>query len=276
MILNEIFESKKKIVQPSPYEIAYNELMDLKNYGKRCGENLSHKLQLFVPRKLKRLHTKKERYESLLGNKYAFNDEGNLLPYYQKWVNSVTEGAPILVNVPTSPGDNKPVNAFWTSSAIKMKNGTWTSQWQKFAKYNVSSGNTSDVGYLYKIKPGIIVLDFDSQGEAERIYKIFNILERGNNAFYNQEEWDKANEFDYYVGTEKESRILQKDFPWIEISKHFDAVHHNWGGRPDHYNKFLEGWDVESTAFFNRNYLELLGQVKLWQKDDWDVEDIDR
>jgi len=51
---------------------------------------------------------------------------------------------------------------------------------------------------------------------------------------------------------------MRYNFPWDEISKHFDAVWHSGSG----YDRdFMYGWDVESTAWFNTDFLQLIGEV---------------
>jgi hypothetical protein len=71
-----------------------------------------------------------------------------------------------------------------------------------------------------------------------------------------------------YSDNEGEAAIIRKDFPWQEISKHFDVVTH----RPMHgayfgRDPFFVGYDVESSIWFKPNQLELLGQVPLWTGD---------
>ncbi len=272
MRYKELIEAKKKkvIVQTTPYEIAYDSLMNEKDRGVEFANRFSKNYQLFVPRKIKRYHTKKEREDSLLGNKYAWDDEGKLLPYYQKWVNNINESAPILTNTLSLPGDNKPAHTFWTSTAIKMLNGTYTSDWQNFA---FGTYDSKKIGYLYKVKLNSCILELDSEYEIHNIYNIFKDLERGNTAIDNEEEYN--NTIFNYSYEDKKSQIMTKDFPWQEISKHFDAVHHYHFRSYTSSGSFFNGWDVESSAWFNTSSLELLGQVPILQ-DIYDRNDVDR
>ena len=51
-------------------------------------------------------------------------------------------------------------------------------------------------------------------------------------------------------------------FPWDKIKEEFDAVHHvPSGGRG--INLLMSSWDVESTVWFNRRYLQDMGWVKV-------------
>jgi hypothetical protein len=53
------------------------------------------------------------------------------------------------------------------------------------------------------------------------IYTIFHNLERGNNKLYDDEAWKTWDQFG-----NGETNILKYDFPWTEVQKHFDGVHH--------------------------------------------------
>jgi len=66
--------------------------------------------------------------------------------------------------------------------------------------------------------------------------------------------------------------LIKKDFPWHEIQKHFDCIHH-YHFRDSYFSMpFTYGYDAESSCWFSPNQLELLGQVKVYQgdKDDED------
>ena len=51
------------------------------------------------------------------------------------------------------------------------------------------------------------------------------------------------------------------DMPWEDIAKHFDGVYH--GGLSGSGDYMMGGWDVESTAWLNKNVLELIGKVRI-------------
>ena len=263
MRLFELASRKKKPIPVDPrtyeeqeYERGYDLLQSSKERGIQTGERLKERLQLFVPRSDKNyFKNKKEYYDSLLSNEYAWNDDGTLKPEYQNILDKydLTESAPILFGkLPTPPGRNKPNCGLWTSTAKKLANGKWTSDWQNFALTNGLNYSKSPIGYLYKIKPPTCILDLITTSDCEQIYKIFNMLRRGNTKFYNQGDNTFTRNFPELA--------MAYDFPWPEIAKHFDGIHH-WGRRVFRNSGFLDDWDVESTAWFNTNCLEFLGQV---------------
>ena len=89
----------------------------------------------------------------------------------------------------------------------------------------------------------------------------------------------KKNQHDYYEEN-KENMIKYKKqyyqdnkelsmktiFPWDQIVKHFDGVWHS--GYSD--QGFMYGWDVESTAWFDTSFLQLVGEVPVAGYDDDD------
>jgi len=226
MRLSEI--QKKLTPAKSAYETAYEELQDKKEEGVTLAAEL--RPQLFVPREVKRYDTKAERMAYIFKDraKYAFDAEGNLLPEFQKWVDSaINEAAPILANGPIPPGDNKPKNCFWTSSAIKQPSGKYSSAWYRYSRNDNVTGKFGKIGYLYKIKPGTCILELSDYYEAESIYKIFTDLERGNVSLNDEEEWERLNKSKWNRGHNVvPSKLMMKDFPWTDIAKHFDGVYH--------------------------------------------------
>ena len=219
--------------------VAFN---NFKKDASLLGEQLAGTYQLFVPRSVGPV-SRSERVRSLIGNEYAWNDQGDLNPNYQKWVNQGTlgEAAPILKpgKAESPPGDNKPMNAhLWTSTAKKTDNG-WVSSWSAWVNNNQPKWY-SNTGYLYKVKPGALILPLDNDYEIRRILNVYQDLGRAKQS-------DPTDSYyDYYE--------MRRYFPWDEISKHFDAVHH-YGF---HNSEFLYGWDVESTAWFDVSFLEYL------------------
>ena len=54
---------------------------------------------------------------------------------------------------------------------------------------------------------------------------------------------------------------FRSGYPWDQISKHFDGVHH--GGYRSDYDRFVYGWDCESTAWLDTRFLEFISEVKI-------------
>jgi hypothetical protein len=98
-------------------------------------------------------------------------------------------------------------------------------------------------GYLYKVKPGALILELNSDHDAERIYQAFESL-------------GTAQPIDYSSSYGR----LTKAFPWDQVVKHFDGVRHGgYNSRDD----FIYGWDCESTAWFNTSFLTLVAEVPI-------------
>ena len=264
-IIRELRKKSKPASEPNSdditpqYNYAWDQLNSLKEYALSRGNIMAGSYQLFVPRRNPNAMTARDIRLRNLANKYAYDDQGNIKPEYEKYErgpielspvgpqDNIKEASPILP--PTKPvnksGNNKPNANLWTSTAIKTENG-WTSDWAKWT-YNNQRDWLSNTGYLYKVKPGALVLSLDSTYDAEEVYNVFSDLGR-------------LKEIPEYL---KGSRPYYKDlmrynFPWDEISKHFDAVWHS-GSRYDH--DFMYGWDVESTAWFDTDFLQLIGEV---------------
>jgi hypothetical protein len=109
--------------------------------------------------------------------------------------------------------------------------------------------------------------------DAQQIYDMFATLGRPNVAMQDPNHWSEKN--DFHMGhEEKTAAKMRTDFPWPELSRHFDCVHH-WPTRGYSMNRdpFFQGWDIESTVWFKPNQLELLGQVPLWTENDRDAEE---
>lgn len=258
MLVKDLLEAKKKhLLQkagdttPHDYNPGWEELNWLKQQAKKNGERLAGSYQLFVPRSNPSAKTPRDYRLDNLGNKWAWDDEGNLKPDYEKRERirqelkgtETMESAPILKpgKAITPPGRNKPQADFWTSTAKKTTDG-WTSEWAQWVSENQPSW-FSNTGYLYKVKPGALILELDHESDAERIYFAFEMLGRATPIDYN----------DSYGR-------LSKAFPWDQIAKHFDGVRH---GGYSYRSEFLYGWDVESTAWFDTSFLQLVGEVKV-------------
>ena len=252
-----ITELKKKEIGPGDttphdYNPGWEKLNYLKKEAANHGNKMADTYQLFVPRGV-RIPNRSEKSISLLGNKYAWDDEGNLKPNYDKWdqgqqdldptgKNKTNEAAPILKGRATPPpGHNKPVASLWTSTGYKKQNG-WTSDWVKWS-LNSHPDWVADMGYLYKVKPGALILELDHERDAEDIMQAFIDLGR------------VTVDDDFYS-----HRMITSKFPWNEIAKHFDAVHHT---SPWYRDDFMYGWDVESTAWLSTDFLQLIGEVPI-------------
>lgn len=193
------------------YDRGWNWLNRLKQSAKLNGDKMAGSYQLFVPRSIKQ----------------------------------VDEAAPILKpgRAITPPGRNKPQADLWTSTATKVSTG-WTSDWALWTHENMS-GWFSNKGYLYRIKPGALILSFNSDAEAKKIFRIFQDLGRVK---------DPIGSIDIKFDNEM---IMHSTFPWDQVTRHFDAVTHNTPNRQG----FMYGWDVESTAWLDTSFLQLVSEV---------------
>lgn len=259
----KVAEPKAGDTTPHDYNPGWEDLNWLKERALENGNRLVNRgYQLFIPRPNTSAKTPRDRRMSNLANQYAWDekDPTQLKPQYDKWEKGpkelsptgqkadFAEAAPAINvgaknNVP--PGDNKPRAQVWTSTARKLKDGTWTSGWGSWIAQNQRDW-LAPKGFLYKVKPGCLVLELDSDHDAERVYHAFENL-----------------------GTAKQRPGFDRDglssaFPWDQVNKHFDAVRHGghvWGG------SFMYGWDVESTAWFDTSNLILVGEVPIAQHD---------
>jgi hypothetical protein len=245
-------EPKAGDTTPHDYDPGWEQLNRIKQAAKQYGEEMTERYQLFVPRGNGAAQSARDRRLKNLASPYAYDDEGNLQPSYDDWEkprkelsptgqDDVKEAAPFLApgksNSP--PGGNKPEAAFWTSTARKTNNG-WTSDWAKWISENHPSW-FSPVGYLYKVTPGALITQINSDRDAERIYYAFQNLGRA--------EMDHNDSYGR----------LTKGFPWDQLVKHVDAVNHSGFRFQD--SRFVYGWDVESTAWFDTSHLQLVGEV---------------
>jgi hypothetical protein len=269
-----ITELKRKPKNPAivktQADYAYEQLMGYKD--RAHGRFPAGSLQLFMPRCNASAKTPYEKHLDNIGSKYRYQKDINnpeeytheITPDAEEWANKhpddklsngikkMDEGAPIIAtrdNVP--PGHNKPQAVLWTSTAKKYSDGSYSSSWVNWV-YNNQPSWLSPIGYLYRVKRDASILDMNSDHDATDMYELFNQLGRGATALYNPSE-DGYNNREY---------AMRRDFPWGEISKHFDGVHHyNYG----YGNEFMYGWDCESVGWFNPAVLTLVGEVKINQ-----------
>ena len=233
-----IGEAKKKPVEPSwvdaDYSSGYGQLRDMQNYLR--VKNLG--LQLFVPKR------RDPAEEDLLKRQRRFYQASREVEAELKSQKLKEEKPPVLSSFRESPvtGDNKPAEAFWTSTAIKRADGKYTSDWYEFVKSNFKTWQTG-YGYLFEVKSSAMILSTDY---LEQYYEWADSRGRTKELL------------DYYKNERGEFR-MRNNFPWDQLARHFDGVHHA-GSRSD---GFTYGWDVESTAWFNTSVLVYKGAVRL-------------
>lgn len=114
---------------------------------------------------------------------------------------------------------NKPIGAFWTSTHNRRG-----SDWVDFAKYGFAWGGDLVSALLLKSKSR----------------KVLHIK--------NDRDYQKA--YEQYPNDDSGKEWLD----WESLSKKYDAVHISDSAL---YNDNLWGWDVDSTAWFNMQNLEI-------------------
>lgn len=139
----------------------------------------------------------------------------------------------------------KPTSGFmysviWTSTAEKTKTGIYTSAWVEWCKTEMPQW-LSDTGKMYKVKPGARILSMNTDKDAYKIAEHYGIKPPKDMI---------------------ESFIWAQKFPWDDIENDFDAVHHIPSGSRLH-NMLMSSWDVESTAWFNTNFLDYVKDVRI-------------
>jgi len=137
----------------------------------------------------------------------------------------------------------KPTSGFmysiiWTSTAQQQNNG-YTSDWVEWCKHEMPQW-LSNKGILYKVKPSARILSMNTDKDAFRIAQHYGVQ-------------SPKNSMDWITWSSK--------FPWDEVENDFDGIHHIPASRMS--NILMSSWDVESTAWFNTNNLENLGQVNV-------------
>lgn len=241
----ELDEAKRKPKEPDwPNQSSeYSQLRDKQQYLTR--KNLG--LQLFVPkRRDPKKMEKLRRDRDWWAIKKEFPDE-----------QLKEEAPPILTGFTESPpGDNKPNNSFWTSTAIKRGVG-YTSDWYEFVQRVFPDWQT-DYGYLFEVKPNALVFD------SSYLDQFYDWAET-----YGRMTKDVP---DYYKNEYGSSR-MRSNYPWDTMARYFDGVNHRGGSGYGRHDEFTYGWDVESTAWFNTNVLTYKGAVRLHHVDDEEYED---
>jgi hypothetical protein len=134
----------------------------------------------------------------------------------------------------------KPRASIWTSTAIPMGENTYTSQWAEWCQENMAQW-LSPKGQLYQVQPGARVLNIGSDQAARKIAKLLN--------------------------HELQGYSIIDSYPWDKIGQLVDGIRYparlrgSLGSRLD--NILMSMWDVESTAWFNRDRLRLIGEVNV-------------
>jgi hypothetical protein len=235
MRFKDFLYEKKKVVEPAwadDYESGYARLKDLQKY---CAEkNMGP--QLFVP-KFRDPKLMKKRMDDV-----RWREVKREIPDEVKESASI----PILTTYKEQPpGDNKPSNAFWTSTAIPLKDGRYTSDWYKFV-HRVFPEWQTDYGYLFEVDHSALVM---KSGDLDQFYEW---VEFAGKITKEVPDWAKR---------EWSATRMRTNYPWDVLARHFDGVRHH--GYSHGYDDFTYGWDVESTAWFNTKYLKYKGAVKL-------------
>lgn len=252
---------KKKSAEPragdrTPHDFnpGWERLNWLKEQAAQKGQDMAGTFQLFVPRASARAQSPRDRRLKNLANRYAYDDEGNLKPNYDQWEqpqpelsatgqDEVKEAAPILAPGRTNspPGNNKPQAKLWTSTARQAGNA-WISEWAEWTAGEMPDW-FSNTGYLYRVQPGALILELNTDWDVEAIFQGYRDLGRVGEPDHEQS-YDRTS-------------ALRRSFPWDQISRHFDAVTYSGWNREG----FMYGWDVESTAWFDTSHLQLVGEV---------------
>jgi hypothetical protein len=149
------------------------------------------------------------------------------------------------------PRDNKklteilkpdPSIVLWTSTAIKNKDGTYTSAWANWCAREMPHWLSKE-GVLFKVTAGAKVLSMNTDNDAMRAGK--------------------------YYGLDPLKAMFSPDmipwvskFPWDKIQNDYDGIHHEPSGSRM-MNFLMSSWDVESTAWFNRSHLDDIGWAKI-------------
>jgi hypothetical protein len=132
---------------------------------------------------------------------------------------------------------NKPMNAFWTSTAIKSGE-SYTSEWTEFSGDFIGSPKSF---LLLKAKPDAKIFEVSSRKDYNSLKKEF--------------------------GETKHPMLddpMFRKLNWVDIAKVYDAVRiTNEGAGKSREQGWLYGWDIESTAWFDPQKLEVIEAIDL-------------
>ena len=135
----------------------------------------------------------------------------------------------------------KPKAVLWTSTAIVSGEDSYTSQWAEWCSENMAQW-LAPRGELYQVQSGAKVLNIGSDMAARKIAKILGHELRGNS-------------------------IIDNGYPWAKLGQLVDGIRYparlsnTWDSRQS--NILMSMWDVESTAWFNKDKLQLIGEVNI-------------
>jgi hypothetical protein len=134
----------------------------------------------------------------------------------------------------------KPRASIWTSTAIPTGKDSYTSQWAEWCRENMAQW-LAPKGQLYQVKPGARVLNIGSDQAARKIAQI--------------------------LGHKLQGDSIIDDYPWAKLGQLVDGIRYparlsgTWGSSLN--NILMSMWDVESTAWFNRDRLQLISEVNI-------------
>jgi hypothetical protein len=126
----------------------------------------------------------------------------------------------------------KPKAKIWTSTATKTENG-FSSDWVEWCKDNMPDWITNE-GILYDVASGVKILCMNTDEDALKIAKQYGV-----DVVEPLELWSKM--------------------PWDKIAQDYDAIHYFYNSD----STFFYGWDAESCAWFNTNFLINPRKVKI-------------
>jgi hypothetical protein len=167
------------------------------------------------------------------GNKMAVSRSLKYQLYIPRGTRSVKESVFVREGI-------KPRASIWTSTAIPMGENTYTSQWAEWCQENMAQW-LAPTGQLYQVQSGARVLNIGSDAEARKIARI--------------------------LGHELQGYSIIDDYPWEKLGQLVDGIRYparlggTWGSSQS--NILMSMWDVESTAWFNRDHLRLIGEVNI-------------
>jgi len=138
----------------------------------------------------------------------------------------------------------KPLQAFWTSTAVKIKNN-YTSDWVDWVTNNQPKW-LSPEGFLFKVKSSAKVLHVENDNDVMQIYKKYSGKEVPSN-----------------LNMMEKRSFTFENFPWESIANDYVGIHYV----SEHYEacSLLSSWSCESTVWFDMNALELVSRVRIPQ-----------
>ncbi len=173
-----------------------------KNPKGRFVDSDSYALQLFIPRHIK------------------------------KW-----KGIPKRFPPPARHPNNKPADAFWTSTLARM-DGIATSDWDEWMKGEMPEWRTKE-GVVVEVQPGARVAHLKSRRQADDFIGEYGIT---------------VSEF---VPASWSGAVVPD---WPRVYQDFDALHLEGGAL---LHPAFRTWDAESTAWWNTKDLKDIGRVTL-------------